>query len=538
MADVFAPNPAFRHTLLSGIEINQNVLSQKAAFPTMEFQTFRLPVNYKRAGVDIPDITGLQICVDTVGAGDEEENLMDIDVEILFQVNQFGDWVDLAHGDVEGFAVGDEQEWIDVYFNEPITVNNDWLQHQFRLGIRSTQEVWYSYPPVMTNESITTAGGNLAFRLLTNTADSGTDFLSNGYRSMVKKLGSESFSTVSSPDANAFWYSKPNPSKFSVESLYFDVRDTNRKESVVDRLLLDPVTPGVYFNLYYSSDGQAGTSDSDWENKIWTPVYQTYHATRREEHALPEPVSAKYMKVEFSHLQASHYSPGTFSQPTRYKKHPKWVLNYFLARLNGQQSSEDPYVARKVRVVYNALQLGYDYYLDDLHQDPADPNIIQNTTALTSFLSDRSDVSEQVDPSTYARIQGSLQPYTQQPAERSSGLNYLISTYSLDRIDTNYPTETVNSATANTIQVSQLDREQVIVEQNMPVMFFYVPCKHIYKELEANFANDKAYFVGVRELAFTREHYTVASDNDMYVENLVDFTNLRRNDFAEETVDD
>jgi hypothetical protein len=127
-----------------------------------------------------------------------------------------------------------------------------------------------------------------------------------------------------------------------------------------------------------------------------------------------------------------------------------------------------------------------------------------------------------------------MKPYRTRPVNRASNLGTLLSNMALAQSQGTYSTERINSATADTTQVSSLDREQLIVENNYPVMFFYLTCRHKYRELEAYFEDDKAYFVGVRELAFTREHYVQASDNAMYTENMGDFTNAWRNDFIEE----
>lgn len=524
----YKPNAATRHTLLSGIELSQNVLNFTATTSVTGWQTFRLPKDYQRGTSEIPDITGLQLCFDTT-TGDFSAN-------VALQVNEFGDWVTLAEGSILQNVVADEKEWIDVYFNNPIRVNQEWLGRQFRIGVQSDTPVWYSLPAVNSAETNDFAGdGQLAFKLLSFTADSGEDFLSNRYRSVVRRAAVSNFNTVATDRQNGFWYSKPNPSKYAVESLYFDVRDEDDAATVVDRLLLDPITPGVYFNLYYSVDGdEPGEDERDWETKLWTPVYRVYRMERRTEHALPEPVTAKYMKVEFSHLQAQAYQPGTFAQPIAYKKHPKWVLDYFMARLNDQQVTEDPFVARKVRVIYDALKLGYDYYVDDLQQTPSEPNTSDLATVLRPFLSTRSDVSDQIDDETLRRVREELRPFALQPASRSRAVDWLLAEYAQDTANPNYPVESMVPARADTSQVSQLHRERLVVEANFPVMFFYVPSRHTYRELEANFENDRAYFVGIRELAFTRDHYTVASDQAVYVENLADYKNVIRNDFIEE----
>lgn len=512
----FKPSEATRHARLSGIEKVQNVLTDVTRLADLAWQTFHLPTDYARAGKDIPDITGFQICVNTL------VTLREFGANLTLQVDEYGSWTTLTEGSVRGNVVKDEKEWIDAYFTLPIQIKPEWLTRQFRIGVQCAAPVWFTLPAVDLAESSSIGGGQLCYKLLTFTADDDEDFLSNRYRSVVRRAAISNVSTQGTVDPNSFWYSKPNPSKYAVESLYFDVRDGNHNASVVDRLLLDPITPGVYFNLYYSTEGEPGTEDSEWEQKLWTPIYQIYKAERRTEHALPEPVNAKYMKVEFSHLQAQHYSPGTFAQPLRYKKHPKWVLDYFLGRLNAQ-TTEDPFIARRVRVVFDAMKLGYNYHVADLQQEPTNPNVALPVTD--------TDTSNQIDEQTMSHISTELRPYSRQPAERAKGLEYLVAEYAQDTINLSYPVEQVTPARADTTQVSQLDRENLVVEANYPVMFFYVPSRHTYRVVEAPFTNDRAYFVGIRELAFTREHYTVASDQSMYVENLGDWQNVIRNDF-------
>jgi hypothetical protein len=708
--DRFVPDITFRHTLLSGIELSFNDTQGSQALPAFAYRTFALPTNYLRTNL-VPDITGVQICADTRNG---------FSANITLDVNELGYWTNLVQGSYSD-VIGAEKEWLPIFFNRPVTLPAEYVNRQFRIGVQSDDPVYFE-------------SGGLAFKLMTFTADSGEDFLSNQYRSIVRRSKANSFASFTS-DTNSFWYSKPNPSKYAVESLYFDVRpnphtttyavaneaidpnvdsdvldggyvnytsstivtddelghawensknpstngtayryfgwypapndprnisvtsgeevflrvsqkvvapgpgttsfrlaplwlrangtdyvgtvlatsnspttdswveltgrtvapsdavgvaiaaiytwtpasgsnlvvritrgqiltnpgpddpefavgnmagyvwagaptlsptlkatlNPNDTPAVIDRVLIDPITPGVYFNLYYSNEGDPGVSDSDWESKLWTPVYQTYRADRREEHMLPEPIKARYVKIEFSHLQAQHYSPGTFSQATRYKKHPKWVLDYFLTRLDAEQTTGDAFVASQVRVVYNALQLGYDYYLDDLHQTADTPT----TQELENFLRAGDAPSSTIDQDTLNRVRLGLDPYTQQPAERITGLEFLISAFAQDTLTKNYPVEQKNPAKAITDQVSQLNRESLIVEQNFPVMFFYVTCRHKYRELEANFEQDRAYFVGIRELAFVRDQYTTASDQGTYIENLTDFTNVIRNDFIE-----
>jgi hypothetical protein len=525
----FTPDPSTRHTSLSGVELAHNQTPTGSVVPTtMVFQTFRLPQTFKRGEEANPELTGLQFCMKVEDADEFTAN-------ILLEVTQFGDWVELARGAVVGTHAAGDFVWIDAYFNKPIAVSDDLLASQFRCGVESDTAVNYAAPPSLPNQT-TINGGNLCFRLLTSTADSGVDFLGNTYRSLLRRSAVTNLSTVATDNANGFWMSKPNPSRFAVESLYFDVRDDNAA-SVVDRLLIDPITPGVYFNLYYSSEGEPGTTELEWEQKLWQPTFQRFHMQRREEHALTEPITAKYLKVEFTQLQPQFYSPGTFQQPIRYKKHPKWVLDYFVARADAAVTTSDPFVARNIRVLFKGLDLAYNYYLDDLRQGPSPPsNEVVDT--VVDFLSNRTDRSDQIDAITMDKIKFEMQPYTRQPADRVQGLESLLADVVYGSRDATYPIETISRLRADISQVSTLDRMPLLVENDMAVMFFYVTARHTYRELEAYFEEDRAFFVGVRELAFTRDHYSVASDQSLYVDVLGDRNNLLRNDFLDYKLDE
>lgn len=499
--------------MLSGIELNINGPATGTVTGTFS-QTFRLPSDYQR-GFRIPEIQGVALCQQIT---DPEA----VSIDVVLETNQDGVWSALGSATATGAdAVGDFI-WTEVFF-EDIPIDEILLDNQFRITVTTENPTWYSLPnslPLETGPSLESGSeGTLRFRLLTNTADTGQDFFGNRYRSIVSRNSPDLIDT----NGNNYWLSKPNPSKFAVESLYFDIGS-----SAFDRILVDPITPGVLFHLYTSDEGEPGTNDDEWESKLWTPIAQTYTATRREEHALPQPVAARYVKVEFCHLQAQHYSPGIFHQPTVYKKHPKWVLDYFLARISSM--TEDPFIARRIAVVYDAYDLAFNYYLDDLHQNPLHPEELRDSGAISSFFSDRQDVSDQVDSDTFDRIKASLAPYRQAPGLLAKGLDYLPSLYTQTG-DTNYPIERIVSQVANTSQVSTLDRTALVIEQNFPGTFFYLQCRHKYRELSASFEEDRAYFVGIRQLAFTRDHYAVPADNELYVETLADHTNVQRNDF-------
>jgi hypothetical protein len=317
------------------------------------------------------------------------------------------------------------------------------------------------------------------------------------------------------------WSDIPHQSE-SLEVIYDNTEDI---ETVIDQILLDPMTPSVYFNVYYSSHGQPGQTDDDWDDRLWIHVPKTFRMNQRQVHVLPEPIKAKYIKIEFSHLQARYYQPGNFAQPILYKKHPKWVLDYFLAQVASASLYTNQFGVNSVEIIYDALDLAYNYYLDDLKQEPDDP--AQDPAARTrvqNFLGDRTDASDQIDPQTLAQINLTLAPYKSNPL-LASRLNSLFAGTGTYRVESTTP------ATLDLSDVSTLNRDQVVLEQDYPVMFFYLTARHKYREVQEPLSHDSAYFVGIRELSFIRQHYATATDDRLYVESNVDTANAERNDF-------
>lgn len=537
------------------------------------FQPFILPARYARGAVGddrVPDLTGFQVLVE---ATDAAGAVLDWKVEY----KDSGSFTTAAEGRTTGAPIVGEC-WMDVFFDEPFVVPRELLSSQWRITLRALNGIsglYYIVPPVNnvvtadfrayfyngfvfddeaddgvptptkyiipTGWNKTQAGavlatsatsgvnyGQFGFRLLAATADSGTDFLGNAYRSVAVKADPLNVDTVESQNEDSFWLSKPNPSKFAVETLYFDISELGRAKTI-DRILMDPITPNVYFYLYYSDEGKPGTTDEEWENKLWTPVHETFQARRRETHALPEPITAKYVKVEFSHLQAQYYAPGNFQRPIRYKKHPKWVLDFFLGQVEARRSSEDFFINRATVVEYDALDLAYNYYLDDLRQEPLTPVATngRNQNIRDFFLT--SDAQDRVDEVTIDSIQTQLDIYRIQPG-RLGKFGVLAQFTTTNRLS-QYPVERPSSATVRTNDVSSLRRDGIVFEKSHPVMFFFLKCRHTYREVEAEFTHDRAYFVGVRQIAFMRDTYDSLSDTAVYIESTGDNRNAQRNDF-------
>lgn len=554
-AEAVTASPTLFGALLSGVVLNQDQLPETNVdgpsapdpdnpdlppAPTADlltgtvYQDFYLPSDFVR-GTDshavIPDLTGFHVCAKVTNANAAS-------LTWTFEHYQFGSgWETLTSGTLNGADFTGDKVWLEVYFKEPIKVPADWLNESFRFKVTSISGIggfWYSVPsPIKTyanngTTAFTDTGRrvSLLFRIMGATADSGTDFLGNLYRSVVRKSGVDNASTFTGTE-DAFWLSAPQPSRFAVVNTYFDWAGESR---VIDRLLVDPITPGVFFNVYYSNDGAPATSDAGWDGKLWTRVHKTFQALRRETHALPQPITAKYVKIEFTHLQARHYSPGNFQQEITYRKHPKWVLDYFLLRLQSKLSlGEDLFVPRAVDVEFDALDLAYNYYLDDLRQEPDEPIQAPTGFEANSFLK-ITDLGASVDQFTLSQIRYSFDQFKTNPTFFAK-LNYLPSIYTRDTAAPLYPVEADTPRFEREAFVSTLNRDAVVYEQAWPVMFFFVTCRHAYRVLRAPLTHDRAYFVGVREIQFERDNYTKAYDQSLYIEDVGDTVNVERNDF-------
>lgn len=395
---------------------------------------------------------------------------------------------------------------------------------------------WRSYTIDDDDNEITVqqeaANAQLHFRLLAGVADTGSDIIGNDQRQVVTVKDAKTLDPFADKGENDFWMSKPNPSKFAVECLYFDMRVGNAlKPQVIDKVSIDPITTGIYFSVYYSNEGEPGVNESSWEQKLWNRVPNTYLLDKKDTYVFPEPITAKYVCIEFTHLKAESYDPGETTFPITYKKHPKWVLDYFLSRLE-TDTTEDTFIASRVNISFDALDLAYNYFLDDLKQEPDTPVKLSpdvNTNVLKQFLTDRQDASDRVDPTTLGQIKLAFNRYARHPASNGP-LDYIYTNYG-PGAGNNYAVEATSAPAIVSTDVSSLNRQSLIIEQNYPVMFFYVPSRHTYREVSADLTYNRAYFAGIREIAFLRDNYGTQYDGNLYIEGIGDNTNVDRNDF-------
>ncbi len=422
----------------------------------------------------------------------------------------------------------------------PVTVYLDPLREKVFLSDQTgISALWLTYPNPLATQAVSltdstgspltfgTEQASLNFRVLAGTAEGGKDFLGNSYRSVIKATDVNN-ATVGREAS--YWLSKPNPSKFAVESMYFDISDGLDRASTIDSILIDPITSGVHFNVYYSDEGEPTRDNEFWDRKLWTRLPQNFVAKQKRTHKLIRPITAKFIKVEFTHLQPQPYSAGSFQKPILYQKHPKWVLDYFLLRIAAEDISEDKFIGRNLEVSYNAYDLAYNYYLDDLRSQPDAP-LLLDEEALTSFLTEREDASDQVDGTVLNSINLKFKQYTSTLANMAPTISYLPTTLNLTPSASGPIEDDRNFLPDPPTDVSTLDRDNLMYERSQAAMYFFVTCRHHYRMLSAKFTNNKGYFAGVNEISFLRDKYTKAYDSPMYVEAAGDSLNSMRNDF-------
>jgi hypothetical protein len=386
---------------------------------------------------------------------------------------------------------------------------------------------------------VETVETSIRFRILTTAPDVDRDCTGSLYRTVAQISDPTNVRAAVGDLENAYWMSAPNPSRFAVEALYMDCRDEVGSAQVIDHLLVDPITPGIWMNIYYSNDPVPGTTTDEWDGLLWERVPKHFQLNSREAFAMPEPVVAKYLKLEFTQLQARWYSPGTFQLPTQYRKHPSWVLDYYLGLYQTQRANEIE-SAPIVTVEYDALELAYDYYLDDIKKNVPDaPTTVtssEGVSLITGALSaGRAEEENKVDAVTLQKINTSMQPFLSQPAQQGGAFDSVLQKIASATASVgNYPVERVAKVGSNTTEVSSLERDSLIVEKQFPVTSFYLTCRHYYQVSEATFEEDRAYFAAIKEVTATREHYASRIDAMQYTETAGDENNIEMNDLPTE----
>lgn len=518
----------------SGIVVNSNPSNTDTLPGQYYAQQFTLPATYPRANEYMPDLTGFQIFVHILG------NDPKIDWE-LQRKQTGGDWVSVTEGSSSGLGHDEENGWMTFDFDAVVErLEDEWrvildcedCQPYYSITVPNgiLTDVDTEIPIGLSNSSTVTT----LFRVLAATADSGIDFLGNSFRSAVVRRPASYVSMTNSEVQNKSWLSKPNPSKFAVESLYFDMTTADDRPSVVNKMLIDTITPGVYFHVYYSNDENGpGTDEDSWDNLLWTRIPRSYLLDQKKTFTFPEPITAKYIKIEFTHLQARAYTPGNYQQKMSFKKHPKWVLDYFFGLYIDYKASTE-ILSDTISLTYDAFDFYYNYFVGDILESPDYPQLANDSidsTIYNNFLNTTtSQELQNLDARTINQIRVRMDLFAKHPLLNGAiGSSLRTYGYPSEPVST-YSTEIATESIANTDLISTEDRESVILDKEFPIMSFYLPCRHQYKVSRSIFEHERAYFVGINQIAFERDDYSSDYNNNIYIETAGDEENVESND--------
>lgn len=377
---------------------------------------------------------------------------------------------------------------------------------------------------------------------------SGRDILGNKYRTIIDP---EKFSPdrVVDSDSNSFWQSSVAPDPFAVECLYLDIRQPDGRASTIDEFYIDPVTSGPYMHVYWSNDDAPTAvplmqSEDDW--RLWTPDPAHYILTKGR-FKLRRPITAKYLKFEFTRLSALPYPlSDTQTKPVLYKTHPSWsekqISEAYSLVPGGTFFDENGEVVR-----YNYETLGITHPSNDklslFPPYPLEEFDRINIPDFEQILEDYRTWEKQIDNAHEGRINLQAEVQIELFPFRSNLIN-ILNPFDLE--NRTILGQTLEDTTFFRIEIplndkrilevgSVADKTEIFEEKTQQEVWFPIRARHGYKVVESLREKDVGYCVAIKDLKVFRSAYRDAAfDYETYFENLVDdlnfTTTMSRND--------
>lgn len=366
----------------------------------------------------------------------------------------------------------------------------------------------------------------------------GVDIVGNAYETSLLEHDS---SKAWDKQENTYWQSQINPSRFAVESLYFDV-STNNNPNFIDEIYLDPLTPQCLMHIYYSNDDDYA---NDWDNKLWTPIPRHFLISRGNV-KLYQSIFAKYIKLEFTKLTPTPYNTLGLSIElnTTYRMYPSWVESYVFSTIKTAPNNplQDPVVFKTVEA--DAVNMGLINPPTDKLKDEVPRNIInfikenKKSTVLSEYQVWK---NPETNKDNTLKLEKTIDIYP----------NYNANLYQQKILDT-IKIENINRAfrklkttqdrdtwipenpvvPKDLIEVATTsNRSKIVEEKNWPDMWFMRKCRHGYKIVQAPRSANIGYYVAIREIRFYKKDKTVREDSPSYSESLLDETTTLTNTF-------
>lgn len=384
--------------------------------------------------------------------------------------------------------------------------------------------------------------------------DVGVDILGNSYRTDQDLFPA---TNATDGDETTYWQSQPNPSRFAVEAMYFDMRHDSIVGTmgyleqfelgdidslsmadveiyppggvVIDEIYIDPITLGPSMHIYYSLDDTA-----DWDSKLWVPVNRHY-ILKKGFHALPDPTYVKFVKLEFTNLTPIPYNaPESNPLEVTYRKYPIWVQTYFASEKDTPETFIDPLD----RVTIEPLKLGFTRDLDllnsglEIRQPAANDDTAKEIQDFMARLS-----SPQQPTETQEDIESQIEYFT--PTMYQSDLNGQVNLdHAMGRLATQGESpwaieERLPRDLPPTVQ-SVPDLSQAVDEKIMPIMWFPFTCRHAYQIVKAVRDAKVAYHVAIREVQLHRRDYTSDYDEPYYIETFASPDNIDTSTYVQD----
>lgn len=278
-------------------------------------------------------------------------------------------------------------------------------------------------------------------------------------------------------------------------------------------------------------------STTNWDYKLWNPINKHYRLQKGYLN-LPNPITAKYIKLEFTKLTPTPYE--SIYNPNlpeiEFNAYPSWVVAYINDTFN-QVTSLQQINAENVN--YNLVNIGVQKpnntlmggsqpesilkYVQSLATADITQTVIQQYNSWfsphkTSNISTPSHQIPQIYPNTLYQ-EDTLFNTVQNP-------NPLTRIYSEANTTSlyNYAQETpLNSPVVGPITAR--GDNTIVAEKNYPDLWFPRICRHAYQTVRTKRDKKFAYTVAIKTVGFYKKNRSIPTNDLFYFETLADISN-------------
>ena len=304
-------------------------------------------------------------------------------------------------------------------------------------------------------------------------------------------------------------------------------------------IIEDPSNVGISINSIEFRKNVANTVN-DWDYKLWNPINKHYRIQKGFLN-LPNPITAKYIKLEFSKLTPvpyeSIYNPNL--PLVEYNAYPSWVVAYINDTFS-QVTSLNQLKAENVNydLINTGIQKPNQTLLGKIEpQSTLDyikslsvadvTQIAQNQynkwfAQGSAFFPTPANQVPQIYPNTLYQEDG-LFSTVQNPnvlSQAYSGANQgAFSNYSQESGLTPPVVGPITARSDNSI----------IGEKNYPDLWFPRICRHGYQTVQTRRDNKLAYSIAINQIGFYKKDRSVPTNDSFYFETLADISNADSN---------